>query len=140
MTRIDFYTEAPDKAEIACRLAAKAMQQQCRVLIFSPEDEMLGRVDRLLWALPPTSFVPHCRARAPIAPETPILLTERAEDPPHDDVLINLAPHWPSSFARFRRVIEIVATGDDDKQLARERFRFYRDRGYDIRTHRLGEE
>ena len=43
-----------------------------------------------------------------------------------------------SFFSRFQRLIEIVSADDaDDKQQARERFRYYRDRGYEIRTHDL---
>jgi DNA polymerase-3 subunit chi len=32
-------------------------------------------------------------------------------------------------------VIEIVSTDGADRELARERYRFYRDRGYEIRNH-----
>jgi DNA polymerase III subunit chi len=34
-------------------------------------------------------------------------------------------------------LIEIVAGGEEDKQRARDRYKFYRDRGYEIRTHDL---
>jgi len=44
----------------------------------------------------------------------------------------------PSYFSRFRRVVEIVTRDSDDRALARDRFRFYRDRGYEITTHDLG--
>ncbi|RDJ93817.1 DNA polymerase III subunit chi, partial [Lacticaseibacillus rhamnosus] len=42
-------------------------------------------------------------------------------------------------FSRFQRLVEIVGTDASDRQAARERYRFYRDRGYEIRTHQLGE-
>jgi DNA polymerase-3 subunit chi len=58
----------------------------------------------------------------------------------HDEVLINLRDETPSMFSRFRRLIEIVSVEDADRAAARERFRFYRDRGYEIRTHQLGAE
>ena len=67
-----------------------------------------------------------------------MLLAANAEDPPHDQVLINLADERPATFARFERVIEIVTLDDADKALARERFRFYRDRGYELGIHKLG--
>jgi len=44
----------------------------------------------------------------------------------------------PSMFSRFQRLVEIVGTDADDREDARARFRFYRDRGYEIRTHQLG--
>jgi len=52
-------------------------------------------------------------------------------------VLLNLRPECPQYFSRFRRLIEIVGVEDADRAGARERFRFYRDRGYEIRTHDL---
>ena len=36
------------------------------------------------------------------------------------------------------RLVEIVGTEEADREAARARFRFYRDRGYEIRTHNLG--
>jgi DNA polymerase-3 subunit chi len=50
---------------------------------------------------------------------------------------VNLHPESPPSFSRFERLIEIVGTDDDDRQQARGRFRFYRDRGYEIHHHDL---
>lgn len=140
MTRIDFYTDAPDKAAIACRIAAKAFQQKKRVLIYSPQTEVLGRIDKMLWLNPPIGFVPHARAHEPIAAETPVILCSSLDDPPHDEVLVNLADDRPATFSRFERVIEIVTTDAEDKRLARERYRFYRDRGYALDTHKLGGE
>jgi DNA polymerase-3 subunit chi len=55
----------------------------------------------------------------------------------NDDVLLNLRPEWPAFFSRFQRLVEIVGLDEADRAQARERFRFYRDRGYEIRTHDL---
>ena len=55
-------------------------------------------------------------------------------------MLVNLRDDWPPFFSRFERLIEIVSSEDQDRQLARERFKFYRDRGYEIRTHDLRKE
>jgi len=38
MTRIDFYFEAEDKLQVACRLSAKAAQQKLRVLIYAADE------------------------------------------------------------------------------------------------------
>lgn len=137
VTRIDFYTGASDKVGVACRIAAKAMSQKLRVLILAADEAMLARVDRELWMQPAVGFVPHCRANAAIAAETPVLLSIDAGDPPHDQVLVNLHDATPSTFARFKRLVEIVSQDDSDKQRARDRFRYYKDRGYEIKTHDL---
>lgn len=135
MTRIDFYSDAADKLAVAARLVGKALQQQLRVFVYTPDQALLKRFDQLLWTMPAIGFTPHCFAHDRIASETPVLLASTAEDPPHDQVILNLADEWPKSFARFTRLLEVVTTDPDDRALARERFRFYRDRGYSIETH-----
>jgi len=55
-------------------------------------------------------------------------------------VLINLHPERPEYFSRFKRLIEIVSLDDADRARARERFIFYRDRGFEIRTHDLSKK
>ncbi|HEV7392095.1 MAG TPA: DNA polymerase III subunit chi, partial [Burkholderiales bacterium] len=55
-----------------------------------------------------------------------------------DQVLLNLREEWPPYFGRFERLIEIVSVDPEDRRSARDRYKFYRDRGYDIRTHDLG--
>ena len=45
----------------------------------------------------------------------------------------------PPFFSRFERVVEIVNQDETQRQLARERFKYYRDRGYDLHTHNLNQ-
>jgi DNA polymerase-3 subunit chi len=52
-------------------------------------------------------------------------------------VLINLAAKVPSFFSRFERVAEIVTTDDQAKEQARDRYKFYQQRGYELETHKL---
>ena len=137
MTQIDFYTNVADKLTTACRIVAKAYGVRNRVVVFCPDMEIAQRIDRLLWTTPPTGFVPHCSSSSTLAPSTPVIIDHRGDEPVHDQLLINLRSEWPPFFARFERLIEIVSVDDLDKQQARERFKFYRDRGYEIRTHDL---
>jgi DNA polymerase III subunit chi len=137
MTQIDFYTHVEDKLRTACRLAAKAFGAGLRVMVCCPDAETAGRFDRLLWTTPAISFVPHCLADDPLAPATPIVIDYAGAEPTHDQLLLNLRPQWPPLFSRFQRLFEIVSIEDEDRRAARERFKFYRDRGYEIRTHDL---
>jgi len=59
-------------------------------------------------------------------------------DPEHRDLLINLSDQVPLFFSRFERVAEIVGGNEAARKQARERFRFYRDRGYPLNSHELG--
>ena len=134
MTRIDFYRYAEDKLHFACRLATKAYEASTRVVVYSPDRAVLDRFDTALWSFQQTKFVPHCYAGTPIAAETPVILATGEADLPHHDVLLNLGDEWPPFFASFERLLEIVSTDEPDKARARERYAFYRKRGYDIRV------
>ena len=135
MTRIDFYTQVDDKLRFAGKLCAKALAQQLRVNVYAPDSALAERFDRLLWTDHATGFIPHCRAEDPLAAETPVLIHAHEGELLHDALLINLDTAWPPFFSRFERVIEIVSADGDDTASARERFRFYRDRGYALQTH-----
>jgi DNA polymerase-3 subunit chi len=137
MTQIDFYTHADDKLRIACVLSTKALERGMRVLIHSPDDATSTAIDRLLWTSPPTGFLPHCSASHALAGETPVIIHQGSEQLVHDELLLNLTPERPAFFSRFHRLIEIVSTEEADRATARDRYRFYRDRGYEIRTHDL---
>jgi DNA polymerase-3 subunit chi len=137
VTQIDFYTHVGDKLKTACQLAGKAFAHGLKVTVFCADREGAQRFDRALWLTPSIGFVPHCAPDDPLAAETPVIIDCRGEGLLNDEVLLNLRPEWPPFFSRFQRLIEIVSLDEQDRAEARERFRFYRDRGYEIRTHDL---
>lgn len=135
MTQIDFYTHVQDKQQLACKLSAKALEQGLRVLILTPDERSAVKLDQLLWSISATGFLPHCRARSPLVEVTPVIVDHDPGELVHDEILLNMGDMRPAFFSRFQRLIEIVTMDDADRQAARERFRFYRDRGYEIRSH-----
>jgi DNA polymerase-3 subunit chi len=137
MTQIDFYTHVEDKHQTLCALAAKALARGVRMMILTPDSQTTDQVDKLLWIQPAIGFLPHCRAHHRLAAVTPLILDHVAEPIVHEQVLVNLCPVTAPVFSRFERVIEIVGLDEDDRAQARDRFRFYRERGYEIRTHDL---
>ena len=142
MTSIDFYFNADDRLGVACRLAGKALQQKKRVLIYAPQPEIAQKLDRLLWMSPAVSFLPHCAAHDPLAADTPVLIATDDAAPRISpsgacEVLLNLSAECPPFFERHERLLEIVARDDAEKHAGRARFKFYRDRGYEIRNHDL---
>jgi len=138
MTRIDFYTKVADRLQTACTLCGKAVARQMRVLVLTPDAEATERMDRLLWTQPPIAFVPHVRARHRLASVTPVVVDHDPGTLECDDILLNLRSDTPDLFSRFQRVIEIVGLDEDDARDGRVRYRFYRDRGYEITIHDLG--
>lgn len=137
MTRVDFHFNASDKLEYGCRLVRKVYRAKHPVLVWCDDEARLEAFDRLLWSVPPNDFLPHVRADDPLAAHTPIVLAHAPVDTAAQDVLVNLGRETPPMFARFERLIEIVGVGDDDRAAARERWRFYRDRGYPMARHDL---
>ncbi|HWA13778.1 MAG TPA: DNA polymerase III subunit chi [Burkholderiales bacterium] len=138
MTEVLFYTHVGDRLQTACTLAQKALARQMRVMVFTEDAAATESFSRLLWSVPSTGFVPHCRGSDRLAGVTPVIVDHREEPLAHDQVLINLRAGTPAFFSRFRRLVEIVGLEEADRNAARERFRFYRDRGYEIKTHQLG--
>ncbi len=137
MTGIDFYHGAGDKVQTACRLIGELYAEGRRVLVYAPEGSLAAQVERQLWSHPATGFVPHCRIGTALAAETPIVIGDSLDDADHHDVLVNLDGELPPAFSRFERLVEIVGTDEADRLPARERFKFYRDRGYAIAAHDL---
>ncbi|MDO9010874.1 MAG: DNA polymerase III subunit chi [Gallionella sp.] len=133
MTRIDFYTGSTDKLRTACQLSHKAMQNGLHTIVSLPDAASCDALDRLLWHYPDTAFIPHCRSDAEQAAQTPVVLSHDNDKFPHHDLLISLHDECMSFFSRFDRVIEIVGTSEEESRLGRERYTFYRDRGYELR-------
>ena len=135
MTTIDFYTGVAQPLRLAAKLVAKAWRLHGSVRVLTPDANTTGALDRLLWQDPPLAFIPHCRMSSPVASETPIWIDETLEHAGPAAVLVNLHPEPPPFFSRFERLAELV--GADDAQLlaGRARFRFYRERGYELRRH-----
>jgi DNA polymerase-3 subunit chi len=138
VTRISFLHGAGDRIQSAAQWLQQAwgkrMAAHFSVLVYVPDAEQAARLDRILWTQPALSFVPHCRSDSPLANETPILLTDRLDSPPQENCLLNLGNDLPPIFSRFEHLVEIVSTDDTDRLPARERFKFYRDRGYAIES------
>jgi DNA polymerase-3 subunit chi len=132
MTKVDFYTGSTDKLRTACQLSHKAMQNGVRVALSAPDAAAIDALDKLLWHYPATAFIPHCRSNAEDVELWPVVLNSGNDSFPHHDLLISLHDECVPFFSRFERVIEIVSHDAEDSRLGRERFKFYRDRGYEL--------
>lgn len=137
MTTIDFYTRCANRLEVAAKLVVKAWAQHGSVRVLTADETATAEFERLLWVVPAIGFLPHCRLGSSLAAETPIVVDHVLEHQGPAAVLINLHPSPPPFFSRFERVAEIVSRDESDAVSGRDRFRFYRERGYELRTHDL---
>lgn len=133
MTKVDFYTGSEDKLRTACQLSHKAVQSGVRVLLHTSDEATAEALDKLLWRYPAIAFIPHCRCHEAGAATMPVVVGHRGDSFPHSELLISLHTSCLPFFSRFERVIEIVGQEEEDMRLGRERFGFYRDRGYELR-------
>ncbi|RMX08274.1 DNA polymerase III subunit chi [Corticibacter populi] len=145
MTDVLFYFNVPSKLHFACRLARKAFTQGSGLVITAPV-EQLQDIDGLLWNMAPSDFIAHDWLRADAALQAaagPIQLLESPEAAPlvaKPQALLSLWPEVPSCFSHFEQVYEMVAAADDaDRQMGRQRWRYYQQRGYRIEGHDLAQ-
>ncbi len=134
MTRVEFFTNVPNKHEKAISLCEKALAKGRQLTILLDNAHELSEIQQQLWQAGPSSFLANARADAANAALAPIVLDIDGRLLHQDDVLINLQAETPLIFSRFRYLAEIVGFDEADKVRARARFKFYRDRGYQIKT------
>jgi DNA polymerase-3 subunit chi len=132
MTQITFLHGTNDRLQAIVAWLAHTSSQARPVLVYVPTEELSEQLDRLLWLNPATGFMPHCRAGHNLAAETPIILAPELDNPQHDGWLLNLSDEIPPGFSRFQHLVEIISSEDRDRLPGRERFRFYRERGYPL--------
>lgn len=149
MTRIDFYILEPatdstsnyeQAAEIfICRLTEKAWLQNNAVYIHALDEQHANKLDELMWVFNPASFIPHQLPPFSANENTVLIGHSSTTETPvnHHDVLINLNHESPSFFSQFERVAEIITADETSRIKGRERYQFYRDRGYALETHKL---
>ncbi len=141
MTQIYFYSGCADKLKTVCRLCVKAVQQEMKVMIYVPDKALIEEVDELLWAFSATSFIPHCCRNddKQMMDMTPVILSDRIQPDDCFDILLNLHHQLPPSVNQFDRLIEVASVIPEDKLAARERYRLYKNSGYEIQHYDLDE-
>jgi len=143
MTEVAFHFNVPDKMNYVCRLLRKAAQAKARVVVTGPPEE-LKNLDEALWTFSPQSFIAHCWSTDDLTKTQLSLVILQADGVavmptamPHHEVLLNLTSSMPQGYETFERVIEVVGLGEEDKTLARERWKTYSKRGYTLVKHDL---
>jgi DNA polymerase-3 subunit chi len=138
MTQIEFHFNAPERLPYVCRLLRKAHGRNLRVGVVG-SDVALRQLDAALWAFSELDFLPHSTSAEAqdIQTASPIRLHTDPVQLVGLDVLVNLGDDVPEGFEKFERLIEIVATDDHGRMSARQRWRHYTAKGYDLLQHDL---
>lgn len=134
MTRIEFYFNVSNKSQTLAALVQAALIKHRQVTITTENEAMASQISNDLWQNEQTSFLPNILANHAAAVQTPIVIHWQESTLHQDELLINLTPNEPIFFSRFTHLIELVSDDEQDKQAARARYKFYRDRGYEIKN------
>lgn len=137
LTRVDFYQIESDEDPMlfTCRLIDKVYRKGHQIYIHTQNEQDSSTLDDLLWTFRPERFIPHCRYTDKF--EAPIKIGCHSEPEEHQDVLVNMASQVPDFFSRFERVAEIVPRSESSRDQARTNFRFYQERGYPLKYHKM---
>ena len=142
MKQATFYLlSQPDNGELsvaetlACELAAKAWREGKRVLIACETEQQAFAIDEALWARNPDDFVPHNLSGESTPYPTPIEISWAGKrNAQRRDLLISLQRQIPDFVASFNQVIDFVPTDETEKAIARERYKQYRQMGWQLAT------
>lgn len=139
--QVDFYVRSGASTNalelFACRLVEKVWQRGHAVLVLAASDSAAQRLDDLLWTFRDESFVPHRRLGTDDSPVTePVVVGTPGLWKGVLDVLLNLTPDVPDESTRAARIVEVVPDSGPGRDAGRRRYREYRDRGFELRTHR----
>lgn len=144
MTHIDFYILSKqalfDRQIFACQLTERALLSGHKVLLYLEDKQSASAMNQLLWEWKPEAFIPH----APFINHQdatkhiePVMLGWEEHIGEHFDILINLAQNVPNRFSQFERLLEIVVQEPEVLQKSRDKYRFYKHRGFYIKNNDL---
>jgi DNA polymerase-3 subunit chi len=129
MTYIDFYFNVENKFNKIHEIIEREIVRKRKIFIHVDDLSGAKALSDFLYTASLASFLPHSVGH--YEEMTPIHI-----DWDHkfvtDDFMINLKSDILPAFSRYLRLIEIVSQNEEDKKTARDRLKFYRDRGYEI--------
>ncbi|MFU2115381.1 DNA polymerase III subunit chi [[Pasteurella] aerogenes] len=120
---------------LACNLAASAWRVGKKVLIACETEQQALNLDEALWQREPNEFVPHNLSGEITQFATPIEISWLGKrNAQRRDLLINLQTNVPDFVAGFNQVIDFVPQDETEKAQARERYKQYRQLGWQLST------
>ena len=145
MKQVQFYIlsqtqigELSAQEALACDLAAKAWRQGTRVLIACETEEQAFTLDEALWAREADDFVPHNLSGEVTTYATPIEISWKGKrNAQRRDVLISLQTALPDFINSFNQIVDFVPVDESQKAQARERYKQYRQLGWQLTTEQV---
>jgi DNA polymerase-3 subunit chi len=143
LIRVDFYlltSSQPDaRCLVACRLLEKAYYKGHRVFVWCDNQHDAELLDELLWTFRDDSFIPHNLQGEGPEPPPPVHIGYDREPRGFNDILLNLASVIPPFYHKFKRIIEVVPSIEEQKAQSRAHYKEYRSQGCELHTHNIEE-
>jgi len=118
-------------------MASKAWSAGNHVYMYTETEDTAKKLDDLLWTFRDISFVPHEIYNKTENNEVPITIGFGNHFPKHSQVMINLDYKIPEFAEKFSRIIEIVENNEKNKEIARQRYRQYKESKYELYNHNI---
>ena len=119
----------------ACRLAG---EQAGRVHLHAATEAEAAALDDLLWTFSDTSFLPHRLLGEKRGDDAAVTIGWDVNLPEDAATIINLAADIGEYAERFQHLIELVPADEELRRRARERYRQYRERNFEIESRDIG--
>lgn len=121
----------------ACKLIEKAFHKGHKIFVYCETEHEAHTLDELLWSFEPKSFIPHhLQGEGPNAPP-PVQIGFGEHASGFNDICINLSQKIPAFIQQFQRVFEIVPQIEEQKQIKRQHFRYYKEQHYTVQSHTI---
>jgi DNA polymerase-3 subunit chi len=138
MPRADFYLIGKprfrdDPLLLVCELARRAFAAEQPTLILARSAEQAEELDAKLWEFDDDAFLPHQLAGDADDAMTPILIVPPGAETSPRPLVINLRDDCAPG--PFDRVLEVVSADEAERLGSRERWKRYREAGFDLAKH-----
>lgn len=135
--KVDFYVLETNSAQksrfFACQLIEKLYSEaQKNIYVNMTSRDDAEQFDALLWTYRDDSFIPHQlydAMKPPVSVQIGSDVTPNAKD-----ILLNFHPEVPLFYKQFDHLIEIVFIDQQVQLAARDRYKQYRESGFEVNT------
>lgn len=138
--KADFYLIQKERfreepLRLVCELAKRAFARGLPTLVLVRDRAQAEELDDLLWSFEPDAFIPHQIAGEDMdeEEEADVLIVPPDADAPMRPLVINLRD--AAVEGGFERVLEVVPADPAARDPLRERWRQYKARGFELKTH-----
>lgn len=131
MTNIKFFFNVESKIDLVFSLLPERLNKKRNSLIYCSNDIQLNHLSDKLWGDSSDSFFPHEENNHHNLNK--ITLSNKSIEW-MDDTIINISSQMVDGFNRYLNLFEIVSIEEEDKKLARIRFQYFKDCGYNVQS------